>query len=187
MTIDYAELKRLAERVLAIESTQDEPIQVAWDEFESAANPTVILALIAENERLQSFKAAYFEWQDKTQWVQDRSQVHECGMHRADALKGRIDQLKAEVEALRKIISESATACGAAVSVECSLEFMQHLPGEIASVLGGLRNQLPSAEMVWCACGDGYPVNSYGAGFMDANNGVCANCDAALSKDADHG
>ncbi|MBD1602354.1 hypothetical protein [Pseudomonas typographi] len=42
-----------------------------------------------------------------------------------------------------------------------------------------LRNQIPSTEMVWCACGDGYPVNSYGAGFMDANNGVCANCDAA--------
>ena len=34
-------------------------------------------------------------------------------------------------------------------------------------------------EMIWCACGDGYPVNSHGAGFMDANNGVCANCDSA--------
>lgn len=42
-----------------------------------------------------------------------------------------------------------------------------------------LRRQIPSAEISWCACGDGYPVNSYGAGFMDANNGVCANCDAA--------
>lgn len=30
-----------------------------------------------------------------------------------------------------------------------------------------------------CACGDIYPANSYGAGFMDGNNGVCENCDMA--------
>lgn len=30
-----------------------------------------------------------------------------------------------------------------------------------------------------CACGDQYPANSYGAGFMAANNGVCENCDAS--------
>lgn len=35
-------------------------------------------------------------------------------------------------------------------------------------------------ETVWCACGDGHEANSYGAGFMAANNGVCENCDAAL-------
>jgi hypothetical protein len=29
-----------------------------------------------------------------------------------------------------------------------------------------------------CACGDEYAANSYGAGFMAANNGVCENCDA---------
>ena len=45
-----------------------------------------------------------------------------------------------------------------------------------------LRKLAPSKEIIWCACGDGYPVNSHGAGFMDANNGVCANCDAAMGK-----
>lgn len=39
----------------------------------------------------------------------------------------------------------------------------------------------PAPELVHCACGDAFPVNSYGAGFMDANNGVCQNCDAANS------
>lgn len=53
-----------------------------------------------------------------------------------------IDRLKAENEALKEIISECATACGAAVSTECSLEFMKMLPQEIASVIGGLRKQL---------------------------------------------
>ncbi|MBW5801140.1 hypothetical protein [Halomonas elongata] len=32
-------------------------------------------------------------------------------------------------------------------------------------------------EMVKCACGDMYPPDSYGAGFMAANGGVCENCD----------
>ncbi|WP_210015051.1 hypothetical protein [Pseudomonas palmensis] len=49
------------------------------------------------------------------------------------------DQLKAENEALRKVISQSAASCGAAVSVECTLEFMSILPAEIDSVLAALR------------------------------------------------
>ena len=36
-----------------------------------------------------------------------------------------------------------------------------------------------AGETVWCACGDGHAANSYGAGFMAANGGVCENCDAA--------
>ena len=51
-------------------------------------------------------------------------------------------ELKAEVEALRQIISDSATSCGAAVSVECTLDFMKHLPVEIFSVISKLRNAL---------------------------------------------
>ena len=38
------------------------------------------------------------------------------------------------------------------------------------------------SETVWCSCGDGHAANSYGAGFMAANNGVCENCDAAKSQ-----
>lgn len=45
-----------------------------------------------------------------------------------------------------------------------------------------LRNAALSKAVVWCACGDGHPANSYGAGFMDANGGVCANCDAAVGS-----
>lgn len=46
----------------------------------------------------------------------------------------------------------------------------------------GLRKDAPSSEIIWCECGDGYPANSYGAGFMAANDGVCENCDAAQPK-----
>ena len=45
-----------------------------------------------------------------------------------------------------------------------------------------LRKSAPSKEVVWCSCGDGHAANSYGAGFMDANGGVCANCDAAVGS-----
>ncbi|MGY2320406.1 hypothetical protein [Pseudomonas azotoformans] len=44
------------------------------------------------------------------------------------------------------------------------------------------KNRDETDAIIWCACGDGHAVNSYGAGFMDANEGVCANCDAALGK-----
>lgn len=36
-----------------------------------------------------------------------------------------------------------------------------------------------SADMVWCACGDGYPADTYDAGFIHGA-GMCQNCDAAI-------
>ena len=44
------------------------------------------------------------------------------------------------------------------------------------------KNRDETDAIIWCACGDGHAANSYGAGFMDANDGVCANCDAALGQ-----
>lgn len=51
-----------------------------------------------------------------------------------------------------------------------------------AAVRAALAQPSPAPVLVHCACGDAFPVNSYGAGFMDANNGVCQNCDAANSS-----
>ncbi|WP_095110544.1 hypothetical protein [Pseudomonas sp. Irchel 3E20] len=61
-------------------------------------------------------------------------------------------------------------------------EAYEQVNAELKAEVEGLRKLGPSKEIIWCACGDGYPVNSHGAGFMDANNGVCANCDAALGQ-----
>ncbi|MCH5508839.1 hypothetical protein [Pseudomonas syringae] len=66
-----------------------------------------------------------------------------------------LDDLRAENEALREIISESATACGAAVSVDCSLEFMAMLPAEIGSVVGRLRKSADRYEWLRAETGDG--------------------------------
>lgn len=66
---------------------------------------------------------------------------------------GLLGKLAAENEALRKIISESATACGAAVSVECSIEFMSMLPAEIGSVVEDARKDAESSKrMLLDAC-----------------------------------
>lgn len=57
--------------------------------------------LIAEIERLESFKAACMEWSDKTEWVQKSAHWSELGKHRADVIKDRLEALIAENESLR--------------------------------------------------------------------------------------
>ena len=84
--------------------------------------PPCVGMLIAENERLAAENAG----------LRTGYQAYE----RVNA------ELKAEVGALRQIINDSATSCGAAVSVECTLDFMKHLPVEIFSVISKLRNAL---------------------------------------------
>ena len=195
---DNTELKRLADELIAAndlfnESPQDNEAGDVWslanDRFTEAASPEVILALIADNDRLESeavyaaagFDAAreevarlkaenerqaaqYKEWQAshhanycKVAEERDELRAENAGFKtgyeaydRANAeLKAEcarstereIQQL-AEIEALRQIISDSATSCGAAVSVECTLDFMKHLPVEIFSVISKLRNAL---------------------------------------------
>lgn len=66
----------------------------------------VALELLAENSRLGQIEYAFSEWIEKTDWVQSTVQASELGRHRADVLRTRIDQFKAENEALRKAIAD---------------------------------------------------------------------------------
>jgi hypothetical protein len=66
----------------------------------------VALELLAENNRLGQIEYAFSEWVEKTDWVQCTVQASELGRHRADVLRTRIDQFKAENEALRKAIAD---------------------------------------------------------------------------------
>ncbi|MFK1194740.1 ead/Ea22-like family protein [Pseudomonas aeruginosa] len=95
-------------------------------EFIAAANPQAILAMLDEIDRLRS----RLEIDERT--------PHDgiaCRDETIKVLDEKCDRLKAENEALRKIISECATACGAGCAPECTLEFMSMLPGEISSVV----------------------------------------------------
>ncbi|MGK8907205.1 ead/Ea22-like family protein [Pseudomonas aeruginosa] len=88
---DHAELRRLAEEVIRIERSEDEPISSAWELFDSAANPKTILALLDEIDGLNDELSACTEHPGG------------CGYWR-EAAKRRAeerDRLKAENEALR--------------------------------------------------------------------------------------
>ncbi|WP_407207402.1 hypothetical protein [Citrobacter koseri] len=58
--------------------------------------------LIAELEALQSFRTAFNEWHDKTEWVQGDKRfdvIKPWGKHRADVMKLYIDHLESNLEA----------------------------------------------------------------------------------------
>ena len=84
---DHIELKKAALRVVEIESSEGESISDAWEDFESAANPAAVLALISEVEGLRA------------QNCRDSAELRSLCQARDDARKER-DQLKAEVERL---------------------------------------------------------------------------------------
>lgn len=137
----YTELKKAA--AYAAQDTikfadEDEEMR-ALQQFHEEVDPETVLALVAESARLQSAAKTLerLGYRDSCGelWKPPLGQKPDFSL---------MDQLKAENEALRKLV--------------------------------------PSKEIIWCACGDGHAANSYGAGFMDANKGVCANCNAAVGK-----
>jgi hypothetical protein len=85
----------------------------------------------------------------------ERERIRESYVPHGDLLR-QTSNLRAEVEALRQIISECARAAGATVSEECSLEFMAGLPGEIAVIIERLEKSLAGmcdeTEKLMVAC-----------------------------------
>lgn len=153
-------------------------------EFIAAANPAAVLALIAENQAMagllkqfvdgehdqdenQAERHMYFtEAQSLLALVNGEIEGHTIVPDLAiKAIRDERDQLRAEIAGLR-------------TGFKAYEQVVQGLKAENEA----LRNAALSKAVVWCACGDGHPANSYGAGFMDANGGVCANCDAAQPK-----
>jgi hypothetical protein len=123
---DNTELKRVAQRVIDIEALYGgEPIGEAWGEFEAAATPAAILALIAENERL-SADCSSMRGSLKANAVSIKKLIkdggraaRECDQLRAEVagLKTGYEayervnaELKAEVELLRSLLGQSALA-----------------------------------------------------------------------------
>lgn len=73
--------------------------------FIAEFSPATALALLDELEALQSFRTAYMEWSDKTDWVQTDKRfdvIKPWGKHRADVLKLYIDHLESKLEAAEK-------------------------------------------------------------------------------------
>lgn len=70
--------------------------------------------IAAELRRLHRYEQAYNEWSEKTEWVQETVQPRELGMHRADALKQRVEHLHKVnadlLEALKALVAQEFAA-----------------------------------------------------------------------------
>ncbi|MGY5464314.1 ead/Ea22-like family protein [Citrobacter koseri] len=74
--------------------------------FIATFNPVTMLALLDELEALQSFRTAFNEWHDKTEWVQGDNRfdvIKPWGKHRADVLKLYIEHLEAKLQTADKL------------------------------------------------------------------------------------
>lgn len=103
---NWTELKRLAESIKEGCGLQGADAEEAMFNFECAATPETILALIAENEQYQEIMRVFVEEATCADWSgEDNESVFHtaqmwCGKyHQA---KQDADQLRAEVETLRK-------------------------------------------------------------------------------------
>ena len=137
---------------LAEAALNDNGDYMALNDYGMAVPPAVVLDLIAEVEGLRA------------QHGRDSAELRSLCQARDYARKER-DQLKAENAGLKT-----------------GYEAYEQVNAELKAEVEGLRKLGPSKEIIWCAWGDGHAANSYGAGFMDANEGVCANCDAANQR-----
>ncbi|PTZ00317.1 hypothetical protein DB384_21325 [Pseudomonas aeruginosa] len=99
---DHAELRRLAEEVIRIERSEDEPISSAWELFDSAANPKAILALLDEIDGLSDELSACTEhpggcgyWREA---AKRRAEERDRLRAQNDALRGALHAVQAEVD-----------------------------------------------------------------------------------------
>ena len=79
-------------KALQLAAMFDHPLPPDWEEMQAAA---------AELRRLHQHELANIEWIEKTEWVRQTARPRELGLHRADALKQRIDHLEVELEQAR--------------------------------------------------------------------------------------
>lgn len=123
MTIDKAQLKVLAEAVnesyAALCEHGGDELAEAWHSaelaYDDAANPVVVLALLAEIERLSPPAGQVSYQQQMEAWKSASSQ----DLRARGELMIQVDELKAESEALRKALleaSEEVAAWGAYAS-----------------------------------------------------------------------
>ena len=122
---DFSELKKLAQ-----EANNEFP---AKEEFWSmVCTPTVGLELVAEIQRLQRFETAYKEFIDKTNWVRPNPATRELGMHVADILRKRCDDLTSHCQAQAEEIK--------ALRAASTPQHAGHIPGgAIADDVTGQR------------------------------------------------
>ena len=92
---DIDALVEALEKAQSANAAQDDHINQQQDRIEQLEKRNAELGKYAKE--LESFRTAYMEWSDKTDWVQGDKRFDvliPCGKHRADVLKAYIERLE---------------------------------------------------------------------------------------------
>lgn len=147
---DYSELKRLAQRVIDIEALDGgEPIGEAWGEFEAAATPAAVLALIAENEELVRYLCTCRDcggegvlhtgdWHSYSHMEPPEPVMEKCRECDGAGLLG-------EVQDLYQAITERDQLCAEVASLKTGYEACERVNAELKAEIEGLRKSLLDA------------------------------------------
>ena len=107
--IDKQALRDIAEKTKIAGEAPVMPFEQrinALNDFMKHFTPATMLALLDELEALQSFRTAFNEWHDKTEWVQGDNRfdvIKPWGKHRADVLKLYIEHLEEKLKTADKL------------------------------------------------------------------------------------
>ena len=142
---DYSELKRVAEELIAAndlffnESPQCNEVGDAWsladDRFTEAASPEVILALIAENERLKN--RLEVDPRHDYDGISTRDATVKVLDERVDQLKAENERLRADYAGLARFNPEWDRAAAAQDSVREHMAMVVQLKAENAGLKTG--------------------------------------------------
>lgn len=160
---DNTELKRLAEAAQYQNHEFQHELVRATTAFFEGCIPEQILELIAERDQLKA------EIEELRKYGEEFAVL-------AERRREEVETLRKERDGRHPFKPFHEPAIGFTGCVICGV-YTDH-GGLPCPKTRATADAAVGQEMIWCACGDGYPVNSHGAGFMDANNGVCANCDS---------
>ena len=147
---DNTDLKRLAQRVIDIEALDGgEPIGEAWGEFEAAATPAAVLALIAENEELGRYLCTCRDcggegalhtgdWHSYGHMEPPEPVMEKCGECDGTGLLG-------EVQDLYQVITERDQLCAEIAGLKTGYEAYERVNAELKAEVEGLRKSLLDA------------------------------------------
>lgn len=145
------ELKRLAQRVIDIEVLDGaEPIGGAWDEFEAAATPAAVLALIADNEELGRYLCTCRDcggegalhtgdWHSYGHMEPPEPVMEKCGECDGTGLLG-------EIQDLYQVITERDQLRAEVAGLKTGYEAYERVNAELKAEVEALRKALTSSR-----------------------------------------
>lgn len=154
---DHAELRRLAEDVIRIERSEDEPISAAWDLFDSAANPKAILALLDEIDGMkasgwrnhsvnyaraekcpQTLETAQAAWDRDQELIEEQRQQIARDSQTINQLRQKLQSAEADRDRLK---AENEVLRGALHAVQAEVDGnLRPLTRDLVNMVSGLKN-----------------------------------------------